>query len=311
MASHLDELAGSSEDDERPRRPSSGDFCPSSPSGPSAARSTDDQRALYRRPPVRQGARPGDGRQAGRAAGAQVAAVPLSRARPGRSTTTTSPSRLSFGLWDSLPDQTAAATPRRGRQADDPRASRRAGRADGRRPADPGQAPRVPAPLAEGRSGGRARQGPRSCSRSSTRRSPPTCGRRSTCSSTTWSGARIPTSAGSCWTDDLYLNGRLAKFYGVDLPADAAVPEGRRWTRASAPGVLTHPYLMAGFAYTDDQLADPPRRVPRPERARPASRGRRPRRSPRWPPDLHPDLTTRERVDAADQPRSRARSATA
>ena len=50
--------------------------------------------------------------------------------------------------------------------------------------------------------------------------------------------------------DDVYLNGRLAKFYGVDLPADAPFQKVDARRRASGPGVLTHPYLMATFAYT-------------------------------------------------------------
>lgn len=50
--------------------------------------------------------------------------------------------------------------------------------------------------------------------------------------------------------DDVYLNGRLAKVYGADLPADAPFTKvkldvGRR------AGVLTHPYLLTTFAYTD------------------------------------------------------------
>lgn len=49
--------------------------------------------------------------------------------------------------------------------------------------------------------------------------------------------------------DALPMNGRLAQFYGVNLPADAPFqsvpldPQRRR-------GVLTHPYVLANFAYT-------------------------------------------------------------
>ncbi len=48
--------------------------------------------------------------------------------------------------------------------------------------------------------------------------------------------------------DYLYLNGRLAKLYGLDLPSDApfqrvAMPPDQR------SGVLSHPYLMSGLAY--------------------------------------------------------------
>jgi cytochrome c553 len=99
--------------------------------------------------------------------------------------------------------------------------------------------------------------------------------------------------------DRLFLNERLAKFYGVEsngadftkIPLDA---EHRS-------GVLTHPYLMAMFAHSGEsspihrgvflargvlgQSLKPP-----PEAVAPL------------PPDLHPDLTTRERVTIQTQP---------
>lgn len=103
-------------------------------------------------------------------------------------------------------------------------------------------------------------------------------------------------------TDALYLNGRLAKFYGVDLPEDAPFqkvpldPEHRA-------GVLSHPYLMAGFAYT--QTSSPIHRGvfiarsvlgrtlrPPPEAVAPLA------------PDLHASLTTRERVSLQTKPES-------
>jgi mono/diheme cytochrome c family protein len=94
--------------------------------------------------------------------------------------------------------------------------------------------------------------------------------------------------------DYLYLNGRLARFYGADLPADApfqkvALDPGER------AGVLSHPYLMARFAYT--ATSSPIHRgvfvarsvlgrmlQPPPAAFTPLA------------PELHPDLTTRERV---------------
>ena len=103
-------------------------------------------------------------------------------------------------------------------------------------------------------------------------------------------------------TDALYLNGRLAKFYGVDLPEDAPFqkvpldPEHRA-------GVLSHPYLMAGFAYT--QTSSPIHRGvfiarsvlgrtlrPPPEAVAPLA------------PELHASLTTRERVSLQTKPES-------
>ncbi|HZY85022.1 MAG TPA: DUF1592 domain-containing protein [Gemmataceae bacterium] len=95
--------------------------------------------------------------------------------------------------------------------------------------------------------------------------------------------------------DSLFLNGRLAKLYGADLPPGAPFKKV-----ASKPGeragVLTHPYLMAAFAYTE--TSSPIHRGvflarsvlgqslrPPPEAFTPLS------------PDLHPRLTTRERVE--------------
>jgi len=95
--------------------------------------------------------------------------------------------------------------------------------------------------------------------------------------------------------DTLYLNGRLSKFYGGGLPADApfqkvSLPKGPR------AGVLTHPFLMSGYAYT--ATSSPIHRGvfiarsvlgralrPPPEAVAPL------------PADLHADLTTRQRVD--------------
>jgi hypothetical protein len=100
--------------------------------------------------------------------------------------------------------------------------------------------------------------------------------------------------------DWLYLNGRLAQLYRPDLPADApfikmALDPGKR------AGVLTHPYLMAGLAYTATSspihrgvfiarsvlgrsLRPPPMAV-----------------SP-LPVELHANLTTRERITLQTKP---------
>jgi hypothetical protein len=94
--------------------------------------------------------------------------------------------------------------------------------------------------------------------------------------------------------DELYLNGRLAKFYGADLPADAPFQKvkldgGRR------AGVLTHPYLMSAFAYTG--ASSPIHRGVFLARnvlgvsLRPPEDAFTP-----LPEKLHPTLTTRERV---------------
>ena len=47
----------------------------------------------------------------------------------------------------------------------------------------------------------------------------------------------------------VYLNGRLAPFYGAKLPADAPFQKVSLEQQERA-GLLTHPYLMASFAYT-------------------------------------------------------------
>lgn len=95
--------------------------------------------------------------------------------------------------------------------------------------------------------------------------------------------------------DHVWLNGRLAKFYGADLPENAEFQKVRL-DGGQRAGVLTHPFLMAGFAYTSTtspihrgvfitrsvlgrSLKMPPIAV-----------------SPE-PADLHPNLSTRERVD--------------
>ena len=65
--------------------------------------------------------------------------------------------------------------------------------------------------------------------------------------------------------------------------------------------MLTHPYLMAGFRLHGDQLADPSRRVPGSQRAGPVAPAAAEAVSP-LPADLHPDLTTRERVALQTKP---------
>lgn len=95
-------------------------------------------------------------------------------------------------------------------------------------------------------------------------------------------------------SEDLYLNNRLAEFYGVDLPR----PDG--FQKVALPGqgrsgVLTHPFLLSGLAY-DDSSSPIHRGVflsrsllgrflkPPPIAVAPV------------PVSLHPDMTTRERV---------------
>ncbi|HUR38722.1 MAG TPA: DUF1592 domain-containing protein [Planctomycetota bacterium] len=102
--------------------------------------------------------------------------------------------------------------------------------------------------------------------------------------------------------DYVPLNGRLAKFYNAPLPADAPFQKAFEGSGQHA-GLLTHPLLMAGFAY--DSTTSPIHRGlfvarsllgrrfrPPPEAVTPLS------------PDLHPDMTTRERVMLQTKPQA-------
>ncbi len=103
-------------------------------------------------------------------------------------------------------------------------------------------------------------------------------------------------------TKSLYLNGRLARLYGVDLPPDAPFKKVDR-APGERSGILTHPYLMSSFAYTASSspihrgvflsrsvLGRPLR--PPPEAVAPLAA------------DLHPSLTTRQRVELQTKPES-------
>jgi cytochrome c553 len=101
--------------------------------------------------------------------------------------------------------------------------------------------------------------------------------------------------------NDLYLNGRLAKVYGAELPADApfqkvSLKSGDR------VGVLAHPFLLANYAYAATSS--------------PIHRGVFLTRNIlgvalRQPPDaftplpaeLHPNLNTRERITLQTSPK--------
>ena len=101
-------------------------------------------------------------------------------------------------------------------------------------------------------------------------------------------------------SDELYLNGRLAKFYGADLPADAPFQKVKLDPEHRA-GVLSHPYMLSTFAYTS--TSSPIHRgvflarsvlgrglKPPPEAVAPLA------------PDLHAGLSTRERVALQTSP---------
>ena len=95
-------------------------------------------------------------------------------------------------------------------------------------------------------------------------------------------------------SDSVYLNGRLAKFYGIDLPIDAGFQKVSLDSNERA-GMMSHPYLLSDFAYSAS--SSPIHRGifiarsvlgrtlrPPPEAVTPI------------PPHLAPDLTTRDRV---------------
>jgi len=103
-------------------------------------------------------------------------------------------------------------------------------------------------------------------------------------------------------TDELYLNGRLAQFYGAPLPPDAPFQKVKLGDEPRA-GLVTHPYLMASNAYT--ATSSPIHRgvfltrgvlgrslAPPPEAVAPLA------------PDLHAGMTTRERVALQTSPKA-------
>jgi hypothetical protein len=101
-------------------------------------------------------------------------------------------------------------------------------------------------------------------------------------------------------SDAVWLNGRLAKIYGVPLPPDAPFqridfePEHRA-------GVLSHPYLLANLAYTG--ASSPIHRGVFVSRSvlgrvlRPPAQAVAP-----LSPEIHAELSTRERVALQTQP---------
>ncbi len=100
----------------------------------------------------------------------------------------------------------------------------------------------------------------------------------------------------------VWLNGRLARFYGFDKPENAPF-EKLTFDNQPRAGVLTHPLLMAGFAYSattspihrgvfvSRNLLGRRLRAP-PDSVVPAS------------PHLEPQLSTRERISKQTKPTS-------
>ncbi len=99
---------------------------------------------------------------------------------------------------------------------------------------------------------------------------------------------------------EFYANGRLASYYGLELPADAEFMKVDAGS-SSRMGVLTHPYILARFSY--DDTTSPIHRGVFLVRSV-LGRGLRPPPvavAP-TPADLHPGLTTRQRVELQTKP---------
>jgi hypothetical protein len=101
-------------------------------------------------------------------------------------------------------------------------------------------------------------------------------------------------------SNSIFFNGRLARVYDVQLPENAPFQKVQ-FQPDERSGIVSHPYLMANLAYTG--TSSPIHRgvfltrsllgrtlQPPPESVTPAA------------PELHPDLTTRERVELQTSP---------
>ena len=103
-------------------------------------------------------------------------------------------------------------------------------------------------------------------------------------------------------TDKLFLNGRLATIYGVNLPRDAPF-QLVSLDPSERAGVLTHPYLMASFAYLDSSSP-----IHRGVLIARNLLGRALRPPPQAftpsPASLRPNMTTRQRVAMQTQPQA-------
>ncbi|MBC7964907.1 MAG: DUF1592 domain-containing protein, partial [Fuerstia sp.] len=101
-------------------------------------------------------------------------------------------------------------------------------------------------------------------------------------------------------TDTIFMNGRMAKFYGVDLPEDAPFQEVKFEPEKRA-GIISHPFILSGFAYM--QTSSPIHRGVFMSRGI-LGRGVKPPPIAVAPtaPDLAPNLTTRERVTIQTSP---------
>ena len=98
-----------------------------------------------------------------------------------------------------------------------------------------------------------------------------------------------------------YMNGRLAKFYGAALSPETTGFQETAFEADKRSGVLTHPYVLASLAYVAE--TSPIHRGVFVGRGL-LGIGIRPPQEAFTPiaPDLHPNLTTRERVALQTKP---------
>ena len=101
-------------------------------------------------------------------------------------------------------------------------------------------------------------------------------------------------------TDTIFMNGRMAKFYGVDLPEDAPFQDVK-FEPDQRAGLISHPFILSGLAYM--QTSSPIHRGVFMSRGI-LGRGLKPPPLAVAPtaPDLAPNLTTRERVTIQTSP---------
>ena len=101
-------------------------------------------------------------------------------------------------------------------------------------------------------------------------------------------------------SDGLYANRRVAEFYGLDIADDTGF-ERVAVDPAQRSGVLSHPYMMTGFAY--HATSSPIHRGVFIARSLLGRTLKPPKEAVTpIPADLHPDLTTRERIALQTSP---------
>ena len=169
----------------------------------------------------------------------------------------TASSRLSFGLWDSLPD-TASEAAANERQIGDHDRNRPTTRADAARYAYAFETARVFPELVEDLAAARFSKDPKLYPEFT----PDVISDLRTSSELSLDDMLNSGSADFrqfLLSDAIYLNGRLAKVYGAKLPEKAPF-EKVDFEPEHRAGVLSHPYLLGEPRLHERELADPSRR---------------------------------------------------